>query len=49
MQKESELRISINPTLKAAGIEATQWEENSGADEQTAEEPVTSKISHGQE
>lgn len=27
-QKESELRIAINSALKAAGVEATQWEEN---------------------
>lgn len=30
-QKESELRIAINSALKAAGIEATRWDENSDA------------------
>ncbi len=48
-QKESELRIAINSALKAAGIEATRWDENLDAEEKSADEPVTSKTSRGQE
>ena len=31
-QKESELRIAINSALKAAGIEATRWDESAAAE-----------------
>lgn len=31
-QKESELRVAINSALKAAGIEATRWDEDSDAE-----------------
>jgi S1-C subfamily serine protease len=46
-QKESELRIAINSALKAAGIKETRWDENSDAEETSADEPVTSKTSRG--